>query len=664
MQCKKIQSIRLFIAVLLSFTITAGNCLADKVSLEVYGRLPSLEKMNISPDGTHIACIKTIGDERSLLVVRLTDMVAEKQVRIGQNKVRAVEWADDGHILIITSSYERTIGFSGDKSEHLFLQTYDLARNRVVNPLHIKSEEYAFNEINSYPTVRKIKGETVVFVTGWATGGAGHNFKPVLFKFPVDEDHVSIAARSDFDASAEHKQVSWLMNRDGEVVSIRSYDQETREWIIRVRIDGKLKQVAKGYAELEFPRVLGIAPPGDGIWYAELVSSESSGTEEWLIKSISFKDGSIAKVEDEDINTERLTRDSETGQINGSSKRNEENDFRFFDSSKQEIWNKAIHAFEGEYVTFLGSSRDFKKIILIVEGAQHGFSYILYDVEKGQFKSLGKVYDGLKQIATTELVKYKARDGLEISAFMTTPPGRDLKRLPLIIYPHGGPEHHDNGHFDWIAQALAQQGYLVLQPNFRGSDTTQELLAAGYGEWGNKMQTDLSDGIRQLVHEGFVDPRRVCIVGASYGGYAAMAGATLPVDAGIYRCAVSIAGISNLETLVEDKGSSKVHSDSYSGRYFDRYIGATGLKDPRLKERSPIHYVDDVKIPILLIHGKDDTVVKYEQSEQFFNALKKANKNVELVTLKHEDHHLSFSDTRLQMLQATIDFLLQYNPPD
>jgi dipeptidyl aminopeptidase/acylaminoacyl peptidase len=224
--------------------------------------------------------------------------------------------------------------------------------------------------------------------------------------------------------------------------------------------------------------------------------------------------------------------------------------------------------------------------------------------------------------------------------------------------PHGGPAAADTLDFDWWSQALAAQGYAVLQPNFRGSTLNSNFLEAGFGEWGRKMQTDLSDGVRYLAHQGIIDPKRVCIVGGSYGGYAALAGIT--IESGVYRCAVSVAGISDLRRFRK----RTLGSYGLSQRYWDRFLGVADQNDPALTAISPIEHVAAVTVPVLLIHGRDDTVVPYEQSDVMLSALKRAGKPVTLVTMNHEDHWLSRSETRLQMLQATVDFLKANNPPN
>jgi dipeptidyl aminopeptidase/acylaminoacyl peptidase len=275
-------------------------------------------------------------------------------------------------------------------------------------------------------------------------------------------------------------------------------------------------------------------------------------------------------------------------------------------------------------------------------------------------QSLGDVYEGLGHPLEVRRVTYRAADGLEIPAYLTLPEGREPRNLPLVVLPHGGPAARDTVEFDWWSQALADQGYAVLRANFRGSDLNWKFMSAGFGEWGRKMQTDLSDGVRYLVKEGIVDSTRVCIMGASYGGYAALAGVSL--QSGVYRCAISVAGISDLKRLLQQ--AEYRSSGNRASRYWDRFMAVTGPDDPVLDEISPIRHLNAVDVPVLLIHGLDDTIVPSKQSDLIFQALTGAHKKVQMVTLKHEDHWLSRSETRLQMLQASVAFLRANNPPD
>jgi dipeptidyl aminopeptidase/acylaminoacyl peptidase len=198
----------------------------------------------------------------------------------------------------------------------------------------------------------------------------------------------------------------------------------------------------------------------------------------------------------------------------------------------------------------------------------------------------------------------------------------------------------------------------VFQPNFRGStNRTEAFKNAGYGQWGRKMQTDVSDGLAELARQGIVDPKRACIVGASYGGYAALAGVTL--QHGLYRCAVAVAGVSDLSdmywTQYRESGDN-----SMLRRNLVESLGAQST----FAEVSPRKHARNADAPILLIHGKDDTVVAYKQSTDMADALRAAGKSVELVTLRAEDHWLSRSATRQQMLEASVAFVQKHNPAD
>jgi dipeptidyl aminopeptidase/acylaminoacyl peptidase len=338
----------------------------------------------------------------------------------------------------------------------------------------------------------------------------------------------------------------------------------------------------------------------------------------------------------------------------------EDPSYVFFDPERQSRWNAIVNAYGGERVQLVSYADDFSRIVVKVFGARHGLEYDLIDWSTVHVRRIGDVYADLTTIAEVRPVRYAAADGLEISAFLTLPPGAAAKNLPLVVMPHGGPAASDALQFDWWAQALASRGYAVLQPNYRGSSTSRELLTAGFGQFGRKMQTDLSDGVDYLAKQGIADPARVCIVGASYGGYAALAGITL--QSGIYRCAVSVAGIADLKEFLRWVDSRAGTGSNLAERYWDRFLAVSGPDDPALRAISPIAHAAAVNVPLLLIHGRDDTVVPFDQSDAMAGVLKKAGRAVSLVTLKHEDHWLSGAATRLEMLTATLAFLQANNP--
>jgi dipeptidyl aminopeptidase/acylaminoacyl peptidase len=277
--------------------------------------------------------------------------------------------------------------------------------------------------------------------------------------------------------------------------------------------------------------------------------------------------------------------------------------------------------------------------------------YYLVDFQTHTAEIVGEEYPALAtaKLGEVSTISYKARDGQDIPAYLTLPPGAEPHGLPLVVLPHGGPESRDYPTFDWWAQFLASRGYAVLKPQFRGSTGFGEAFRkAGYRQWGGLMQDDVSDGVAAMISRGIADPKRVCIVGASYGGYAALAGAAFTPS--LYKCAVSINGVSNLPEML---GYLLRREGPVS--YWREHVGDSF--DPALVAKSPGHAAQGITAAILLMHATNDTVVPFRQSEGMARALKFENKPAELIELRAEDHWLSQGETRIRMLRALEKFL-------
>jgi dipeptidyl aminopeptidase/acylaminoacyl peptidase len=256
-------------------------------------------------------------------------------------------------------------------------------------------------------------------------------------------------------------------------------------------------------------------------------------------------------------------------------------------------------------------------------------------------------------------VSYAARDGLQIPAYLTLPRGIEAKQLPLIVMPHGGPFLRDEWGYDTWVQFLANRGYVVLQPNFRGSTGYgRDFVVKGEGQWGRTMQDDLDDGVKWLVEQGKVDPKRVCIMGGSYGGYAALWAAARNPE--IYRCAISFAGISDLAAMIK-----------YDRRAFaaTRYYTAwrervQGDKSFDLNTVSPLYAIDRINIPLLIAHGSDDENVPLAQSKKLHEALLKAKKPHSYIVYEGEGHGFDKPENATAFLEQVDQFLRTNNPPD
>lgn len=298
-----------------------------------------------------------------------------------------------------------------------------------------------------------------------------------------------------------------------------------------------------------------------------------------------------------------------------------------------------------------------RRLLMKVGGADQAGAYYLFDREGGgMMQRIAFVDEKLrmtKQSAVTT-IGFKARDGVDMRGVLTLPKGRAAKNLPLILLPHGGPEARDSESWDWWVQFLAWRGYAVFQPNYRGSTGFgTKFMKLGDGEWGLKMQDDLNDAVSHLAKQGMIDAKRVCVVGASYGGYAAMRAAQR--DGALYRCAISYAGVSDLPGMRRYDGQFL-----NGGSMADSWNGSA----PKLDKVSPLRHADTFSAPILLMHGKLDLRVPVSQSRQMADRLKAAGKAHRYVEQPLGDHHFSRTEDRLQFLKEMDAFLKQHNPPD
>ncbi len=292
-----------------------------------------------------------------------------------------------------------------------------------------------------------------------------------------------------------------------------------------------------------------------------------------------------------------------------------------------------------------------KYLIFSTSDVEPGVYYFL-DMKQKKMEFISETMPGLSpdNLATTTPIHYEARDGLEIPAYITLPRSGPRKNLPFVIFPHGGPKARDAKRFDYFSQFFASRGYGVLQPNFRGSDGYgQKFANLGKRQWGGTMQDDVTDGVQYLIDQGIADPARICIVGASYGGYAAMMGAIKTPD--LYQCAASINGVLNLMILISDD------KDYIGGKAWIKSMGLTGEKATTV---SPIHQAQKIKIPALIIQAKDDFRVPYKHAVGMVDKLKQYDKDVQMVTLKTGDHNLDTAESRIQTLQALETFLNQH----
>ncbi|GGA87709.1 peptidase S9 [Arenimonas soli] len=312
-------------------------------------------------------------------------------------------------------------------------------------------------------------------------------------------------------------------------------------------------------------------------------------------------------------------------------------DYRFVDkdSTVAKVYAGLVAAFPGQALSFEGRSKDDRLYLVRVYGDRNPGEYFLFDTQTGRARFLLAQRSWIKPdtMAAMQPVSFKARDGLELHGYLTLPPGREAKGLPLVLMPHGGPHGvRDRWGFDPEAQLLASRGYAVLQLNFRGSDGYgSRFRTAGYGQWGDAMVRDLLDGLGWAVAQGIADPRRVCAYGASYGAFSALQAAALAPDA--LQCTAGYVGVYSIPLMFKSGDTS----ESDLGRKFMARVMPEGPEAQRMQ--SPAYNAARIKVPVLLAHGKMDVRAPIDQFEFMRDQLAEAGNPPEVTIVEEKEGH-------------------------
>ena len=611
--------------------------------LAAYGKLPAVENMVLSPDGKAFAFFSVEGDRRRLFV-RGVDGPLLQTVSLGEMKTRYLKWAGNEHLLIFVSTTLHHRAADAYEYEMMSAASLNVRTGKTLEVLAKRSA--ALGNVLGYYGSADVGGRSFGYFRSQEFGRLN-----AVSLFRVDLDDGTTTPVGSVDTHAH----SWVLDEQGSIVARSAFDPVNNTWSLYAGQNGD-RVVFSKVTKTSDLELVGLGRTADSV-----LVDDQSGDEDSVVEfplkgdakpQVLFKD---LKASEEYFAPDREVllgaMDVQRGDVD------------FFDPLLKRRFEAARKPFSKYHVTLTSYDAAFDRLILFTEGADDAGTYWFVDLATGKASELAEAYPDIRSadVGPTRLVRYKAGDGLEIEGVLTLPPGRKPERLPLVMLPHGGPIGiADRVRFDWWAQAFASKGYAVLQPNYRGSGGYGGAFRrAGYGEWGRKMQSDLSDGIAFLASQGTIDPQRVCIVGGSYGGYAALAGVTL--QQGVYRCAVSYGGVSDLGTMMYRAGHNG--HNNLAARWEERAMGATWSGDGSLGARSPFHQASKADAPILLIHGKDDTVVPISESENMDAALRRAGKSGSFIRLDGEDHWLTTPRTRMQMLQASVDFVVAHNPP-
>ena len=624
---------------------------------------PGLISAKISPSGQYVA---TVWNEKEERVVMIYDLDENKIItKFGDNIIRpfAVSWANDERILVkLLVPY----GTAKVRRESKHKEDFDI------------DDYFMFGRVVS----TNIHGDDLVeLMNDERSAKRNVNLSRIPHYMPEDKDHILMTSmrherlalfkvnvndgESDLVVTGGKFTVAFVNDKQGRVLFRYDYKRIARMIeIFEYTADQSWESVDEIYFDeddesknkIDIDDLVGIKDeklvyrkvnPETG--YHELITLDKG--EKSVLVSIPNTD--IVGVLTRGINSE----------VVGYTVLTDIYRSKYFDQETQAKYDAAAKYFKGENFGFVNWATDDSRAVVVSSGMDNPVTYFTYDLKNDQMKKLNYAYSELPKKALAHGVKmqYQARDQKLIDNYILIPPEFDgVTPMPLVVLPHGGPQSRDFMGFDKYAQFIATRGYVVVKPNFRGSTGYgKDFEKAGYKEWGGKMQEDLEDLVHFLANEKVIDINRVCIVGLSYGGYAALMGTVKTPD--LYQCAISINGVTHLPEQV-DYDLDKFESDEIK-TYIKDSIGDPKVDMVMLKQRSPALHVDKIKVPILLIHGDEDDVVPYDQSEMMYEALKDADKTATFVTLKETSHNAFYYKQDVEdIFKETETFLKKHLP--
>ena len=626
---------------------------ARSLPIEAFGTTPIIGNVTMSTDGRYVASSYT-GDQVSIVILDRNQKKITQRIGFEQGlKMRGMFFVNES---VLLASFSITYTQRGDTE-----QKSELGATFAINALDGSSRQLLEPRVNSglapggggfLSRYGAAPGEILMsarLAEGGAAGGAPDAYttavvsvNPLTGKWrPIEKGN---AVTSGF-----------LVDAKGNIVGRWEWDRKTQTRSYRAK-------EANGYRTFFESADPDLVVIGVGADAESLVAIGASGRDRKILWTIPF-DGSGMKplYIDPKHDVEGMVRDIYDRSLRGVRLGGLEQQVHWIDPAAEGRVKSLEAALPGRQIEIFGYTPDGKQVLAYAVSRNHPGAYYLVDFNTNRAEIVGQEYPQLAkaQLGKVSNIFYAARDGYQVPAYLTLPPGTTGKNLPLVVLPHGGPRARDDGaSFDWWTQFLASRGYAVLQPQFRGSTgfgMAHEL--AGYGQWGQLMQHDVTDGVKHLIADGTADAGRVCIAGWSYGGYSALAGAAFTPE--LYNCAIAGAGVSDLVEMlnwVENRGGFF----DPAVRFWRRHIGKAS--DPAVAQYSPARAADKVRARVMLMHGVDDTVVPYAQSEFMETALRRERKPLEVVKLKSQDHWLlSWSTAARVEVLANMERFLDAN---
>lgn len=639
-----------------ALAVAAFPAMAQQISVTDFARPAALDEVALSPTGEYLAMAvpNAANNETSLQIIRLSDGSAVKTLRFGQEShVTSVGWSDDDQLVMERAKrypgeeFKRSTGqvmatnITGDKQRTLFAYVQDDGNKRGRN----KDTGWGFLE----QQVDNEPGMALIRFYCWPSV-CGEDADTVVFK--VDT------------RTGIRKEVERI--KDGDVDSYLIYDHNglarvaytentdgTPKMSYRPTATSAWSPMPKSIAGHEL--VGGVFAEDNNTLYAR-ISDAGEATQLYKVDLAAGTREKLASREGVDVGTIMTAGRKQvpfgvTYTTPGPA-------VQYFDNNSEwaKLHRALLQRFNGSMVYFLEFTRDDQKVLFWTQGDRNPGNYYLLDRANGnkivQVGARMPWFEG-KQFAAVKPIEFKNRAGVTLYGYYTAPVGGSAGAKPLVVMPHGGPFGvSDNWSYDRDVQFLASRGYGVLQINYRGSGGRGDKFRdQAFQQWGGMIQDDITDGVRYAIEQKFADADRVCIYGGSFGGYSALIQPIL--NPGMYKCAIGYVGVYDLPMELRNEESSAEDVERW-------YRRSLGTDEAMLARQSPARRAQEVKVPVLLAHGKADNNVRMNQFRAMDRALRDAGNPPEVMLGAGEGHGFVNPDNIAELYRRMEAFLGKY----
>lgn len=605
----------------------AGAKSAPLLPMEDFFRNPESAAYAISPDGRRLAYAKPW---KSRMNVFVRDLDSEEERRVTSAEERDVGgffWKGNDRIVYVQDR-------GGDENFHVYITNLEGTASRDLTPFE-KVRAGVLDDLEDDPRHMLI---------------SMNQRDPEVFDvYRCDLDSGELTKLAENPGSV----VGWMTDHEGRLRVAIETDGVNTNLLYRTSEDQEFRKLLTTSFKDSFSPIL-FSYDNRLLYVASNLSRDKEAIYTFDPEANKLLD---LVYENDEVDVGGLMHSKKRKIVTGVHYTTDKTQYHYFDEESRKL-RTALEAFFPDHeVSITDMDDEEQRCIVRVWGDRTRGAYYFYDRTSNALKKLADVSPWLREEDMSPMtpITYRSRDGLTIHGYLTIPTGPASRDLPLVVIPHGGPSAREYWGFDAEAQFLANRGAAVLQVNFRGSTGYgKKFWTAGFKQWGRAMQDDVTDGVKWAVDQGIADPKRLAIYGGSYGGYAALAGATFTPD--LYACAVSYVGPSNLFTLL---ASIPPYWEPLRDMEYEE-IGDPSKDKALLEAISPFFHADRIRIPLMVAQGANDPRVNKAESDQIVEAVRKNGREVLYMVKENEGHGFHNEENRFDFYRAMEDFFRKH----